>query len=222
MAVKQPLESSPEIVERFKRETVIISQLKHPNVTDCIGVVINDNGLPSHVLEYADRGTVKDYMEERRSLEPCEVLSFAHDVGQGVRYLHNLRFPIVHGDLHTGNFLIFQVDNSPGKKVKLCDFGMADILPGTMSPDQGTLFFNAQETATDRFTTKDDVHTFGVQLKLMKSSQLQKSVTDSSLKQLIKRTADKPEDRPDMNEVVDELERLKKECRMESNKCSIA
>lgn len=137
VAVKKPIKKSDEDVRKlFQQEIKIICQLQHPNVVRFIGTVVDVGEPPWIVLEYSGGSLHKLLME--RLLKPFEVLSFAHDAGSGLSYLHNQPVRIFHQDIHTDNLLVFQINTRPGNKVKLCDFGRS-----IMANDQGALYLNS-------------------------------------------------------------------------------
>ena len=153
VAVKKPRQNSSECRNLFEQEVTIMFQLRHPNVVKCIGKIDDDDGLPCIVLEYAD-GTLGELLKER-PLTHLEVFSFGLDAGRGLLYLHTRRpVPILHRDLHPGNLLFFLIAKLPGRMLKLCDFGTANFLRKTMTPDQGTPWLNAPEAKTQHYTTK--------------------------------------------------------------------
>lgn len=139
VAVKKPIiikKSDEDVRKLFQQEIKIICQLQHPNVVRFIGTVV-DVGEPLWiVLEYSGGSLHKLVME--RYLKPFEVLSFAHDAGSGLSYLHNHPDQIFHQDIHTDNLLVFQINTRPGNKVKLCDFGSS-----IMVNDQRALYLNS-------------------------------------------------------------------------------
>ncbi|CAB4383306.1 unnamed protein product [Rhizophagus irregularis] len=76
----------------------------------------------SLILEYADSGTLGEYLKENAATFRWEdQLKFANDITSAVLYLH--RHQIIHGDLHPGNVLIHQ------HSIKIADFGRSR-LPG--------------------------------------------------------------------------------------------
>ncbi|PKY58983.1 kinase-like protein, partial [Rhizophagus irregularis] len=76
----------------------------------------------SLILEYADSGTLGEYLRENAATFRWEdQLKFANDIASAVLYLH--RHQIIHGDLHPGNVLIHQ------HSIKIADFGRSR-LPG--------------------------------------------------------------------------------------------
>lgn len=214
VAVKRPRKNSSECQNLFDQEVRIMLQLQHPNVVNFIVAIVDDDGLLCIVEEYADGGSFGELLK-KGPLTRLEVFSFSLDAGSGLLYLHTRSVPILHRDLHPFNLLLFLIDKPPGKVLKLCDFGTANFLRSTMTPDQGAPCLNAPETRTQHYTTKADVYSFGLLLLIMSirdwpesenlTCQVQE-VSDTSLQELIKEcTAQNPELRPDMGKVVAKL-----------------
>ena len=135
------------------QEVRIMRQLQHPNVVKFIAEGVDDDGLLCAVQEYADRGSLGEHFR-KRPLTRLEVFSFGLDAASGLLYLHTRSVPILHRDLHPFNLLLFLIDKPPGKVLKLCDFGTANFLRSTMTPDQGAPYLHAPETRTQHYTTK--------------------------------------------------------------------
>lgn len=197
VVVKEPLDTSSEALENFKRESDIISRLYHPNVVRCLATVDGcEEQPPLIVLESADDGSLEKRLS-KGPLHPLEAFSFAVDAGRALLYLHSLPCPILHGDLHFANFLLFQ--RGFPSRLKLCDFGDAN----TISPNQGTPNFNAN-------SFPDEVYGF----KQLLSSMLRKikwpDRIDSQTQQLIGRIQQKLESRSNILELVNELTEVKK------------
>ena len=83
---------SPEMVERFKRETRAVASLNHPNI-----VVAHDadeaNDIPFLVMEYIEGMDLSCYVKEHGEmaasrvvpliLQAAQALAYAHDQGRG-------------------------------------------------------------------------------------------------------------------------------------------
>ncbi|PFX12573.1 putative serine/threonine-protein kinase drkA [Stylophora pistillata] len=204
----------------FHREMELASRLRHKNLVQFMAAIVED-GDPSIVTEFANYGTLARILQ-RRTLPFAEVLSIASDVGQGILYLHSVRpDPILHRDIKSENVLVYEVGLPMARIAKVSDFGSANFMRSIMTPNQGTPLYSAPETRTQEYTTKADVYSFGIVVLEMSIRELPVpqehprqlgKVVDDFLRQLIRECIQpNPDERPDMQRVVAELEQRKAE-----------
>ena len=158
------------ISEKFYRECVILSQLRHPNVVQFVGVQYHRDNSLSLIMEYLPMSMDKCLARcnsENFSIPLCFKLSILRDVAYGLLHLHVHQ--IVHRDLSAGNILL-----TSDLRAKIADLGMSRHLnPATMSkltPGPGALYVMPPEAfeANCQYTNKIDIFSFGVlSLELM-------------------------------------------------------
>ncbi|KAF0536079.1 kinase-like protein [Gigaspora margarita] len=106
-------------IEDFINELKLLRSVScHPNVISFYGVTKDSNGYYDMVLQYADDGTLRDYlMTNFTKLQWKDKLYIAKEIAFGLLFLHDNN--IIHRDLHSNNILIHQ------KQPKITDFGLA-------------------------------------------------------------------------------------------------
>ena len=115
---------SPETIERFRREAVACSQLRHENV-----VFVTDFGVEAGlgiyiVMEYLESDSLKQVLRGRGRLPMGRVNRIIEQVCDAMAAAHRLE--IVHRDLKPDNIVILR-DDLRRDFVKVLDFGIAHI-----------------------------------------------------------------------------------------------
>jgi WD40 repeat protein len=181
VALKVPhpsLLSSPECVERCRREARAAAQLRHPGIVRLYEVVTLE-GLPVLVSDFIDGIPLKDLLALRR-LTFAEAAGLVADVAEALDYAHACG--LVHRDIKPGNLMVESAP-APGSRPRdsrtpplgrpiVVDFGLAlrdeaEIVmtvegqiigtPAYMSPEQAA----GQGHRVDRRT---DIYSLGVVL----------------------------------------------------------
>jgi len=110
-----------------------------------------------------ENGNINDYLQDHPNTERIPLIQ---GISKGLRYLHGLSPPIIHGDLKPPNILIDQ-DGNP----RLTDFGLswmqadATLWKTTRREGHGTLRYMSPELfeeSTCMSSDKSDVYAFGM------------------------------------------------------------
>ncbi|XP_072049762.1 uncharacterized protein [Amphiura filiformis] len=144
----------------LKEEAEVMKGLDHPNIVKLYGVLDENMGTKILLLEYAPKGTVRDYLtQHQRSQTSVKLLKkWARESALALQYLHQKR--LLHRDLKASNALLFEND-----VLKLSDFGLARemIDSETTSTAKGTWRYMAPEIHTDNhFSFKSDIYAYGM------------------------------------------------------------
>ena len=127
-----------DVVERFKREAKLTSQLTHPNT-----ITIYDYGQADDllyiVMEYLEGEDLADRLKRERTLEPRQITQIAAQVLKSLSEAHSKG--IVHRDLKPENIFLCAVDDE--EVVKVLDFGIAKL-----AQPEGTSLQGRQLTVT--------------------------------------------------------------------------
>ncbi|XP_071332511.1 NUAK family SNF1-like kinase 1 [Trachinotus anak] len=102
----------------IQREIEITSSLRHSNIIRFHEVFESRDKIVI-VMEYASRGELYDYIQERRRLPEADARSIFRQITSAVHYCH--KSGVVHRDLKLENILLDQDLN-----VKLADFGLSN------------------------------------------------------------------------------------------------
>lgn len=144
------LVSRPELLDRFRLEAEIVSQLEHPHIVTVLDFDVTERGEPYLVLELLHGETLEKRVDRGAPLALEDAVGITTQVASALSASH--RAAVVHRDLKPSN--IFLVD-APGESafVKLLDFGISKklgthrritrdhVLVGTpeyMAPEQAT------------------------------------------------------------------------------------
>ncbi|MBR9804175.1 serine/threonine protein kinase, partial [bacterium] len=109
--------NEPDTIDLFQREAELGQKLKHPNIVSIYNIGFEE-GYHFFTMEFVEGGSLRDFVQIRKSIAPLETLKYSIDIARGLEYA--LKFGVTHRDLKTTNVL-FSVDG----KAKLIDFGLA-------------------------------------------------------------------------------------------------
>lgn len=113
------LTDNPTIKKRFKRESLIIARLSHPNIIHVIDRGMTSKGRPVFVMEYVQGDSLADVIRDKR-LSFNEKVDIIVQVCKGIAYAHKL--DVIHRDIKPGNVLLDEEGHA-----RLLDFGIASF-----------------------------------------------------------------------------------------------
>jgi len=161
-----------DVKQKFREEWELLSSLDHPNIVKYLTAVIPESPRESTIIvtELLDQDLRRFIMRSRTNPKVTfrDTVSIMLDVAEGLKYLHQLREPIVHRDLACKNILL-----TATKRAKIADFGIAKCFPGgemDATSNPGTPATRAPETFGKwnfsrvklTYGTKADIFSFGV------------------------------------------------------------
>ncbi|XP_065841485.1 uncharacterized protein [Oscarella lobularis] len=159
-----------EQLEEFKDESDLLRSIFHANIVRFIGTGKTDENKPFIVLEYMERGSVRNELDSKYAHQQMEVslkVRYALDAAKGMRHLHKINR--MHRDLKCDNLLI----NDKGT-VKVADLGCTKIAPKISDDDDseargsravGTALFRAPEIIRgEAYNIAVDVYSYGITL----------------------------------------------------------
>ena len=152
-------------VRRFKEECRLLSQARHPNIVQFLGVHFQCRArVPILVMEYLPTN-LTSCIEQYGILTKEIGYSILDDVALGVYYLHTQTPPIIHRDLSSNNVLL-----TANMTAKISDLGVARILNLTplqvsrMTQTPGTPAYMPPEVmvANPKYDTSVDEFSYGI------------------------------------------------------------
>jgi serine/threonine protein kinase len=128
--VKRALAEDDETIARFKRETRLLKEVKHPNVVGAIDAG-DDDGLMWIAMELVDGVSLRERLDGRGRWPWMDTLPVIRQVALALSAVH--RCDVIHRDLKPENIML--IDTAASQRqgaeapretlVKLVDFGVA-------------------------------------------------------------------------------------------------
>lgn len=113
------LESKKEVVERFRKEAMLIAQLRHPNILTVYDF-LDHQGRAVLIVEYMPGFTLSSLIKETPKIPEDFVFMITLEILHGLKAAHEKG--ITHRDIKPANILLH-----PELGVKISDFGLAKI-----------------------------------------------------------------------------------------------
>uniref|UniRef100_A0A6Q2WY37 non-specific protein-tyrosine kinase n=1 Tax=Esox lucius TaxID=8010 RepID=A0A6Q2WY37_ESOLU len=159
VAVKTCKDCSPDVMEKFMSEAVIMKTLNHPHIVSLIGIIEEDPVWI--VMELYKFGELKNYLADNQNkLTNITLVLFSLQICKALVYLSGMN--VVHRDIAVRNVLVASADC-----VKLGDFGLSRYIEDEeyykSSVTRLPIKWMAPESINfRRFTTASDVWMFAV------------------------------------------------------------
>ena len=116
--------NNPRNRTRFEQECRFLSEIRHPNIVQYLGVAQDGGtGLPVLLMELMDDSLTHFLEQSEEPLAYHVQVNISHDIVLAVAFLHLNR--IVHRDLSSNNVLLI----GAGSRAKVTDFGMSKLTP---------------------------------------------------------------------------------------------
>ena len=197
----------------FVREMSIAARVRHPNLVQFIGAMME--GEPIILTELM--ATSLRAVLERRPFNPAQITSISLDVAKALNYLH-LMHPdsIIHRDISSANVLLEPGPNNSWR-AKVSDYGSANFLQQLRTAGPGNPTYAAPEAdIPSQQSPKMDVYSYGVLLLEMCSRRfpnpeeceaLLQQVQQPAMVALIQQCMERePMRRPTMSDIIRQLE----------------
>ncbi|KAG7326196.1 hypothetical protein KOW79_009597 [Hemibagrus wyckioides] len=108
------------------REYRIHKQLDHPRIVKLYDYFSLDTDTFCTVLEFCEGNDLDFYLKQHKLMTEKEARSIVMQIANALRYLNEIKPPIIHYDLKPGNILL--VDGTACGEIKITDFGLSKIM----------------------------------------------------------------------------------------------
>ncbi|KAM4714967.1 serine/threonine-protein kinase tousled-like 2 [Anableps anableps] len=115
------------------REYKIHKELDHPRIVKLYDYFSIDRDSFCTVLEYCGGNDLDFYLKQNKSMTEKEGRSIIMQLVNALKYLNQIRPPIIHYDLKPGNILL--VNGTACGEIKITDFGLSKIVDDDSSAD---------------------------------------------------------------------------------------
>eukprot|EP01102_Stenamoeba_stenopodia_P012134 TRINITY_DN3792_c0_g1_i2.p1 TRINITY_DN3792_c0_g1~~TRINITY_DN3792_c0_g1_i2.p1 ORF type:complete len:732 (-),score=135.02 TRINITY_DN3792_c0_g1_i2:82-2277(-) len=154
-------QADARILLELRKESVIMSSLRHPNILLFLGVCITPPNL-CILTEYMRNGSLGPFLRNKSNkLSWIDRLNMGKQTAIGMDYLHSLKPPLIHRDLTSYNILV-----DKNLRCKIGDFGLSRIKEQNATMTRcGTVSWTAPEILKGLgYSEKSDVYSFGIVL----------------------------------------------------------
>ena len=119
-------EKKANYIKHAVREYNIHKQLDHPRIVKLYDVFEIDNNSFCTVLQYCDGNDLDFHLKQHKSLPEKEARSIIMQTVAALKYLNEIKPPVIHYDLKPGNILLGKGSNAG--EIKITDFGLSKIM----------------------------------------------------------------------------------------------
>jgi serine/threonine protein kinase len=157
--LKMELSSSPEYLDRFKRESRSMGSLNHPNIVKMLEV-FEDAGRYFIVMDYMPNGSLADKLKDGKVLSLDETVEILKPIAKAIDYAHSKN--LIHRDIKPSNILFME-----GDEPVLSDFGLVKSLDTKGQTTTGVSFGTPEYMAPEQILGKEltpasDLYALGI------------------------------------------------------------
>jgi serine/threonine protein kinase len=172
VAVKENLFTTEEYARQFRREAIILANLRHPNlprVTDHF--VIEPQGQYL-IMDFIEGEDLRERMDRDGILSDTDVVILGSALCDALSYLHSRQPQIIHRDIKPGNVKI-----NPNGQILLVDFGLAKVVESGQATTTGARamtpgYSPPEQYGTARTDERSDIYSLGATLYVALTNEL--------------------------------------------------
>lgn len=134
-------------IKHALREYKIHKSLDHPRIVRLYDVFEIDNNSFCTVLEYCEGNDLDFYLKQNKCIPEKEARSIVCQTVSALKYLNEIKPPVIHYDLKPGNILLgnpaqstsslISASSSVNGEIKITDFGLSKIMDDESATPDG-------------------------------------------------------------------------------------
>ena len=164
VAVKENLFTSEEYARQFRREAVILANLRHTNLPRVTDHFVIDGQGQYLVMDFIEGEDLRERIDRQGLLSDADTVILGTAVCEALSYLHSRQPQVVHRDIKPGNIKI-----TPPGNVILVDFGLAKVTQGSQVTSTGARamtpgYSPPEQYGTARTDHRSDIFSLGASL----------------------------------------------------------
>ena len=172
VAVKENLFTSDEYARQFRREAVILANLRHPNLPRVTDHFVIDGKGQYLVMDYIEGQDLRERIDTQGLLSDVDAVILGTAVCEALAYLHSRQPQVVHRDIKPGNIKI-----TPSGTVILVDFGLAKVNQDSQVTTTGARamtpgYSPPEQYGTARTDPRSDIYSLGASLYMAVTGEL--------------------------------------------------
>ena len=181
--LRNQYEDDPDLLQRFRREAVVVSRLRHPNIVQILDLDVID-GIPYIVMEYIAGPSLAAYLaafhNKGRRVDLAIISRLLTSVAGALEYAHQMG--IIHRDVKPGNILlngatapVIPGNTMPaGFQPVLTDFGLVRFLSSSRQTSIGQIagtpaYMSPEQARWETTDERTDIYSLGIVLYEMLS-----------------------------------------------------
>jgi tRNA A-37 threonylcarbamoyl transferase component Bud32 len=171
--------------EMFEREATLLMKLNNPGVVQVLDC-FTEGGRNYLLLDYVNGVDLRQLIKQNGPQSEANVLDWAIQIANAVKYLHEREHPIIHRDLTPDNIVL----RNDGQVI-IVDFGAANEFIGNATGTfVGKHSFIAPEQFRGKATTHSDIYAFGCTLFFLLTGVEPEALSPSNPKEHISTVSD--------------------------------
>lgn len=172
VAVKENLFTTEEYARQFKREAVILANLRHPNLPRVTDHFVIEGQGQYLVMDFIEGEDLRERIDREGLLSDAEAVILGTTICDALTYLHTRQPQVVHRDIKPGNVKI-----TPAGNIILVDFGLAKVFTGSQSTTTGARAMTPGYSPPEQYGTastdhRSDIYSLGATLYMALTGEL--------------------------------------------------